>query len=216
MNFQKKGEGANSYLISKWEPGRQGNRARYDLFESDFLRYLKDEVDWKAVAGEKETAALKQYRHELNSVRAELDQARHLLARRSEQAKNPSLPDAVVAVYNAQMADATTRIATLTEQQHRLEGLIALESMKAEALYSPERLIKMIRDGDPAMRLSLRAELRRVISRIDLDFEIDPERLTVTVRFINDATQTVVFLKLMPRRSERRSQAAARRSFSLK
>jgi hypothetical protein len=59
-----------------------------------------------------------------------------------------------------------------------LEGLIALELMKTEALYSPERLIDMIRAGDPAMRLSLRAELRRVISRIDLDFAIDPEGLT--------------------------------------
>jgi hypothetical protein len=80
--------------------------------------------------------------------------------------------------------------------------------MKTEALYSPERLIDMIRAGDPAMRLSLRAELRRVISRIDLDFAIDPEGLTVTVRFINDATRTVVFLKLMPRRSARRHRIA--------
>jgi hypothetical protein len=74
----------------------------------------------------------------------------------------------------------------------------------------PEKLIEMIRKGDPAMRLSLRAELRRVISRIDLDFEIDPEGLSVTVRFVNDATRTVTFLKLMPRRNERRLQAAAR------
>jgi hypothetical protein len=36
--------------------------------------------------------------------------------------------------------------------------------MKTEALYSPEKLIEMIRKGDLAMRLSLRAELRRVIS----------------------------------------------------
>jgi Resolvase, N terminal domain/Recombinase len=210
MTFQKKGEWANPYLISKWEPGRKSNRVRYDLFEHEFLHYLRDEVDWKAVAGEKETGALKQARHELNCVRAERDQASHLLARRSKQALDPSLLDAVVAVYNGQIADATARIATLTEQQHHLEGLIALESMKAEALYSPERLIKMIRDGDPAMRLSLRAELRRVISRIELDFDINPDGLTVTVRFINDATRTVVFLKLMPRRSALRLAHATR------
>ena len=63
LHFQKKGEGANPYLISKWEPDRKGNRVRYDFFETDFLRYLKDEVDWRAVAGEKETEALKKARH---------------------------------------------------------------------------------------------------------------------------------------------------------
>jgi hypothetical protein len=111
----------------------------------------------------------------LNCVRAELDQQRHLLARRSAQAKNPSLPDAVVEVYNGQIADATASIARLTEQQYRLEGLIALELMKTEALYSPEKLIDMIRKGDLAMRLSLRAEIRPVISWIDLDFDINPD-----------------------------------------
>jgi hypothetical protein len=33
----------------------------------------------------------------------------------------------------------------------------------------------MIRKGDPAMHLRLRAELDRVISRIDLDFDINPD-----------------------------------------
>jgi hypothetical protein len=107
--------------------GAQEQSGTVRSFEREFLHYLKDELDWKSVAGEKETAALKQYRHELNCVRAELDQATHLLARRTEQAKNPSLPDAVVAVYNVQIADATARIATLTEQKYRLEGPIALE-----------------------------------------------------------------------------------------
>ncbi|HSZ77707.1 MAG TPA: hypothetical protein VK775_09925 [Chthoniobacterales bacterium] len=78
-------------------------------------------------------------------------------------------------LHNAQIAEAESSIAVLTEQEYRLEGLITLESMKTEALYSPERLIDMIRKGDPAMHLRLRAELDRVISRIDLDFDINPD-----------------------------------------
>jgi hypothetical protein len=53
MTFQKKRERAYPSLISKWEPGRKSKRVRYDLFEREFLRYLKDELDWKAVAGKK-------------------------------------------------------------------------------------------------------------------------------------------------------------------
>jgi hypothetical protein len=100
-------------LISAWEPGRKSNRIRYDLFETDFLDYLKSKLDWKAVAREKDSEALKKARHDLNLVRAELDQAERLLARRTEQARDPNLPDAVVAEYYTQMAEARTRIATL-------------------------------------------------------------------------------------------------------
>src|SRR6202011_4796949 len=87
LQLQNKGGFNNPYLISKWEPDRKGNRVRYDLFEKDFLRYLRDEVNWKSVAGEKETERLKKARHDLNLVRAEQDQAEHLLSRRTEQAK---------------------------------------------------------------------------------------------------------------------------------
>jgi len=51
------------------------------------------EADWKAIAGEKETEALKKARAELNLIRAEKDRANHLLERRSEQVNDPSLND---------------------------------------------------------------------------------------------------------------------------
>jgi hypothetical protein len=130
------------------EPARKSNRVRYDLFEQDFLRYLKDEVNWKAVAGEKETAALKQARHDLNLVRADLDQTRRLIARRTEQMSDPDLSDDVVKEFASQIVGARSRLATLQEQQNRLEGMIGLESTKAAALHTPERLIEMIRSGD--------------------------------------------------------------------
>jgi hypothetical protein len=205
LQFQKKEDGANPYLISAWEPARKGNRIRYDLFEKDFLRYLKDEVDWKAVAGEKETEALKKARQDLNLVKAELDQAERLLARRTEQAKDPDLADAVVAVYNAQIADAQSRIATLTEQEYRLEGLISIESAKSAALETPEKLIAMITAGDPTMRLLLKTELKRMVITIDLDFKIKPEKIKITVTFINGVTRETeqrTFTKpLHPRRA---------------
>jgi hypothetical protein len=75
-------------------------------------------VDWKAVAGEKETETLKKARAELNVVKADLDQANHLLARRSEQAKNPNLPDAVVEEYYTQMAER--RIHTVSSWRNRV------------------------------------------------------------------------------------------------
>jgi DNA invertase Pin-like site-specific DNA recombinase len=205
LQFQNKGGANNPYLISAWEPARKTNRVRYDLFEKTFLDYLKEQVDWKAVAGEKETEALKIARHDLNLVKAELDQAERLLDRRTQQAKNPDLPDAVVAEYYTQMADARSRIATLTEQQYRLEGLISIESARSAALETPEKLVALITAGDPTKRLLLRTELQRMIIRIDLDFKIKRERITIKVTFINGVTretEQITFTKpLHPPRS---------------
>ena len=79
---------------------------RYDLFEGSFLGWMENKADWKAIAGEKETEALKKARSDRELVKVKFDQTRRLLARRSEQALNPDLPDAVVAVYHAQIAHA--------------------------------------------------------------------------------------------------------------
>jgi hypothetical protein len=67
--------------------------------------------------------------------------------------------------------------------------------MKADALYSPGHLVAMIAAGDPAMRLNLRTELGRMISRIDFHFAIEPDRITITVTFINDVQRTTKFRK---------------------
>jgi Resolvase, N terminal domain/Recombinase len=186
MTFQKKLGATNPFLISKWDAGRKSNRVRYDLFETDFLRYLKDEVDWKAVAGEKETEELKRMWKELDQVRSELDRANRLIARRSDQMNDPDLSDAVAKEFASQIVDTRSKVATLTELEYRLEGKISLESMKADALYSPEHLIALIRSGDPATRLKLRTELQRRISRISLNFASVPGRIAIVVRFIND------------------------------
>ena len=113
-------------------------------------------------------------------------------------------------MYNAQIADAISRVATLTEQQYRLEGLISLESMRVGALCAPQKLIAMILAGDPAMRLNIRAEICRLVLRIDLDFKAKPEKILIKVTFINDAARTTEFRQpikftkpLHPRRSRR-------------
>jgi DNA invertase Pin-like site-specific DNA recombinase len=209
LQLQNKGGLNNPYLISKWEAGRKSNRVRYDLFETDFLNYLKEKLDWKAVAGEKDSEALKKARHDLNLVNAERDQAERLLARRSEQAKDPTLPDAVVAEYYTQMADARSRIATLTEQQYRLESSISIESARSAALQTPENLITLITVADPAMRLPMRAEIQRVITRIDFNFRIKPQKILIKVTFINGVTrETEVTTFTKPLRPDRKKRNA--------
>jgi hypothetical protein len=207
LQLQNKGGKNNPFLVSAWEPGRKQNRMRYDLFEGSFLDWLENKADWKAIAGEKETEALKTARTQLETVRVHLDQARRLIARRSEQMLDPDLPDAVVKEFASQIAATRPKVAALEEQQNRLEALIGFESARAAALETPEKLIALITAGDPATRLLLKTELRRMIIRIDVDFKIKPEKIKIMVTFINGVTREIeqlTFTKpLHPRRGRK-------------
>ena len=39
------------------------------------------------------------------------------------------------------------------------------------------------------MRLNIRTEIRRVISRVDLDFKVKPDNISIKVTFINDVNR---------------------------
>ena len=47
---------------------------------------------------------------------------------------DPDLPDAVAKEFAAQIVNTRSKLATLEAQRNRLEGLISIESMKADAL----------------------------------------------------------------------------------
>jgi len=97
--------------------------------------------------------------------------------------------------YYGTIAATRSRIDDLSAQEIGWKLPSPHESRMAEALCSPEKLIAMIKAGDPVMRLAMRTELQRMISRIDLDFAIDPDNITITVIFINDAKRMTEFRK---------------------
>ena len=56
---------------------------------------------------------------------------------------------------------------------------------RATALESPEDLLALIRSGDPEMRLKLKSEIRKRISRIEVSFGLDGFEAVADVKFIN-------------------------------
>ena len=56
---------------------------------------------------------------------------------------------------------------------------------RATALESPEDLLAIIRSGDPEMRLKLKSEIRKRISRIEVSFGLDGFEAVADVKFIN-------------------------------
>ena len=160
------------YLESAFDGTRKTHRIRIDRFENAFLHFLKD-LDWRAVAGEKESPELKQSLSELDTVNADLDKAIRLIARRTEQMTDPDLPDGVVKEFASQIVATKARVDTLLGQQLELHDRCTGERAKAAALYSPEELLSQIRVGNEETRLKLRNEIRKRISRIDFTFNAE-------------------------------------------
>jgi hypothetical protein len=62
------------------------------------------------------------------------------------------------------------RLVEYTGRKETLAGAVLAARSRAEALYTPEALIDAIRSGDAGLRLKLKAEIARRVSRIDVRF----------------------------------------------
>ena len=63
---------------------------------------------------------------------------------------------------------------------------------RATALESPEDLLAIIRSGDPEMRLKLKSEIRKRISRIEVSFGLDGFEAVADVKFINGVQRGII------------------------
>ena len=63
---------------------------------------------------------------------------------------------------------------------------------RATALESPEDLLAIIRSGDPEMRLKLKSEIRKRISRIEVSFGLDGFEAVADVKFIDGVQRGII------------------------
>jgi hypothetical protein len=63
----------------------------------------------------------------------------------------------------------------LTEQKKALEAKVDAARSACEALYTPEKLLELVRQADSSeaynLRLRLRSEIAKRVSKIDIDFK---------------------------------------------
>lgn len=177
------------YLESAFDPHRKSHRVRIDKFESLFLDFLQHQVDWKAVAGHSESAEYKQAVAQLEAVLTELDRTHRLIEKRTADMEDPDLDSATVKVFASQIARAEGRITNLEEQKSQLQGTVDSLRATSEALYHYEELIPLISAlGSTEMRLRLRAEIAKMIQRIEFDFSGTHRMpIVVSVQFVNGA-----------------------------
>jgi DNA invertase Pin-like site-specific DNA recombinase len=208
LNFQ--GVKRHSYLMSAWRVGRKQNRLSYKNFETAFLGFLTD-LDWRAVAGESESDEVKSLQGELETVLTELDRSRFKIAGMQKLIDEGLFSKSLFESLDAEKVRAI-------EYQGRKESLavaVATAQTTAEALYSPEVLIEAIRSGSPELRLKLKSEIAKRISRVDFDFDFDSTTLDgILATFEPDGRGRFGIAIFPPNRSEERTEPVARVQFA--
>ena len=140
----------------------------YEAFEKFFLLSVGG-LDLGKIFGESESA--------INDAENKLGEAR--LALRDLEAQLGRLTDALT---EGQSKTVMSRIMKLETEQNALEGNIQmLESnvareleLKASASNTAKNLTALIGQKDPQQRLLLRQEIRRIVKRIDIRFNVVP------------------------------------------
>jgi hypothetical protein len=117
------------------------------------------------------------------------------------EAMDGDLDVATLKVLAGQIAKDEARVLELSAERDAQALILESAKAKSEALYSPEELLKLIGKQDNDVRLRLRTEIRRRISRIEFVFnatiagntDLVGEGWTMLrIRFVNGAERMIV------------------------
>jgi hypothetical protein len=171
MWFQRKGKG-NAFFVSACNTDGPSHRLRYDRFEKAFLEFLGD-LDWRTVAGEGEPAEVKTKAAQLNSLTNDLATLKAKMAARTAVMEETLDPGALK-VLAGQVAKFEEQAAELEKTRQMVAVEVGNMRMRLASMDSAEELLHLIRFNTPEandVRLRLRSEIRRKVSRIELHFD---------------------------------------------
>ena len=85
-------------------------------------------------------------------------------------------------------------LAILTQRKDALTAEVDAEQSKCEALYTPEKLLELVtgKSQSPDLRLRLKTEIAKRISRIDIEFK-DRTPIQATITLINGFLDFILF-----------------------
>jgi hypothetical protein len=109
---------------------------------------------------------------------------------------DPDLHSATVKVFAGQIAKAQVRSEELEKEKINLSATYDTLIANADVLYTPQTLVALIRSSSPKnndLRLRLRSEIRRRVSRIELVFGATVQPSSPVVREEEDGTFAIEF-----------------------
>ena len=172
------------YLVSKKTGERPVNRVRYDKVANKVVMILERE-DWLAIRGMSESADYLVAKAELEATLSELDKTQNHLNLMNSYMEGDNTDKIEIAMRFIKKDETT--IAALQARQEELQATLDAATKRSAALYQDEELRAIIREvkANPEMRMRLRAEIQKRVSRITLKFNI--AQIDGVIQYVNGA-----------------------------
>jgi DNA invertase Pin-like site-specific DNA recombinase len=167
---------------------RTQHRLSYDKFEPAFLGFLSD-LNWREVVGQTKSAELDAAEAVLNKVLAETDRVQRRIAAIDTAMEADGIDAATLTVLATRRSKDESLLTTLTAKKDVAQAAVEAARAKCTALDSPELLLELVRSKTPqanAVRLRLRMEIRKRVSRIEIKWNKNGS-IFCRIMFVNGA-----------------------------
>ncbi len=150
------------------------------------------------IAGESESDECIAARKELETLLREIDVTERRIQKTNTAMDAEDIYAATIAVLASRVAKDEASFATLAGRKEVLQANVETACYKCSDLRKPEVLLELIGKNTPEandIRLKLRTELKKRISRIDLVFYPDSSNIGMGITYVNNIRHLAVFSK---------------------
>ena len=172
------------YLVSANDGQRKVNRVRYDKIATKVVNILERE-DWLAIRGMSESAEYIAAKAALEGILSLLDKTQNHLNLMNSYMEGDDTDKIEIAMRFIKKDETT--IAAMEARKDELQATLDAATKRSAALYQDEELKSLIREvkANPDMRMRLRSEIQKRVSRITLTF--NPGQIDGVIQYVNGA-----------------------------
>jgi DNA invertase Pin-like site-specific DNA recombinase len=183
----KSGRAKVAYLYTAYQAGKPQHSMRYDLFEPLFLSFLED-LNWKAVGSYGESDEEKAASARLEEALAGVDRISQNVAAMEKLVEDGVFSKALFESLDA----AKVKLVEAISRKEKLATEVASVRAKFSAIQSSDELLALIKSGNSELRLKLKSEIAKRVSRIDVEFE-NRKPVRAVIKLINGFTDFILF-----------------------
>jgi hypothetical protein len=174
--------------VTGWRPGKKSNYLRCDKFEIAFLGFLSD-LDWHSLAGKRNRRRERQLRRSWKPFSRKSTVVADGWPSSGPWSAREASPTRSSAAVDSEEA---RQAGIFTGRKEKFAASLPMARSRAMALESPEDSLAIIRSGDPEIRLKLKSEIRKRVSRTEVSCGLDGFEAAAEVKFINGVQRGII------------------------
>jgi DNA invertase Pin-like site-specific DNA recombinase len=181
------------YIMTAFSSGAPSNRMRYDKLEKALLGFFL-KVNWADIAGESDSAEYKAAKVALETKLRLKDAVSREITSNTEAMVGEDVDTRKY--FMRQIAKDEAVLTTLTEEIDALRVAVDEAQAKTADLAETKTFLEMLNqlNSNPALRLPLKAAIKKKVNKIELVFMPDRQGVVAFVQYTNGASDATVVL----------------------